>query len=79
MRAVKAGVKNQHEAIRCLESCLLHWDLVNAQQVCSFSAANVMSICTEIDMIRSPLPWTDPTPKSGSSCSGTSPSRTCSP
>lgn len=32
-RAVKAGVKNKSEAIRCLESCLLHWDLVNAQQV----------------------------------------------
>ena len=33
VRAVKAGLKNKNEAIRCLESCLLHWDLVNAQQV----------------------------------------------
>lgn len=32
-RAVKAGLKSKNEAIRCLEACLLHWDLINAQQV----------------------------------------------
>lgn len=33
VRVVKAAPKDQMSASRCLESCLLHWDLVSAQQV----------------------------------------------
>lgn len=33
VRAVKASPKDRSAATRCLESCLLHWDLVSAQQV----------------------------------------------
>jgi hypothetical protein len=33
VRAVKAAPKDKIAATRCLESCLLHWDLVSAQQV----------------------------------------------
>lgn len=33
VRAAKAAPKNKDNATRCLESCLLHWDLVSAQQV----------------------------------------------
>lgn len=33
VRAAKAGPKNRDNITRCLESCLLHWDLVSAQQV----------------------------------------------
>ncbi|KAL2757223.1 hypothetical protein ACRALDRAFT_2025069 [Sodiomyces alcalophilus JCM 7366] len=32
-RLVKANPKDRNSAIRCLESCLLHWDLVSAQQI----------------------------------------------
>lgn len=32
-RLVKAAPKDKINASRCLESCLLHWDLVSAQQV----------------------------------------------
>ncbi|KAK0391568.1 hypothetical protein NLU13_1068 [Sarocladium strictum] len=32
-RAVKAGLKQKAEAVRCFESCLMHWDLINAQQI----------------------------------------------
>lgn len=32
-RLVKATPKDKIGASRCLESCLLHWDLVSAQQV----------------------------------------------
>lgn len=33
VRAVKAAPKDKFAATRCLESCLLHWDLASAQQV----------------------------------------------
>lgn len=33
VRAVKAAPKDKIAATRCLESCLLHWDLASAQQV----------------------------------------------
>ncbi|RCI09083.1 hypothetical protein L249_5125 [Ophiocordyceps polyrhachis-furcata BCC 54312] len=33
VRAVKASPKDRTAATRCLESCLLHWDLVSAQQI----------------------------------------------
>lgn len=33
VRAVKASPKDKIGATRCLESCLLHWDLNGAQQV----------------------------------------------
>lgn len=33
MRAAKASPKNHKATTHCLESCLLHWDLVNAQQI----------------------------------------------
>ncbi|POR34924.1 Uncharacterized protein TPAR_04852 [Tolypocladium paradoxum] len=33
VRAVKASPKDRSAATRCLESCLLHWDLVSAQQI----------------------------------------------
>ncbi|PHH62658.1 hypothetical protein CDD81_6804 [Ophiocordyceps australis] len=33
VRLVKAWPKNRVAATRCLESCLLHWDLVSAQQI----------------------------------------------
>ncbi|ROT37059.1 hypothetical protein SODALDRAFT_334126 [Sodiomyces alkalinus F11] len=33
VRLVKAKPKDRNGAIRCLESCLLHWDLFNAQQI----------------------------------------------
>lgn len=33
VRAVKASPKDKFAATRCLESCLLHWDLASAQQV----------------------------------------------
>lgn len=33
VRTVKAAPKDKNVATRCLESCLLHWDLVSAQQV----------------------------------------------
>ena len=33
VRAVKASPKDKHAASRCLESCLVHWDLNSAQQV----------------------------------------------
>ncbi|EQK99899.1 N-acetyltransferase B complex, non-catalytic subunit [Ophiocordyceps sinensis CO18] len=33
VRAAKASPKDRHLATRCLESCLLHWDLVSAQQI----------------------------------------------
>lgn len=33
VRAVKASPKAEDDAVRCLESCLLHWDLISAQQV----------------------------------------------
>lgn len=36
VRAAKASPKDKSQTTRCLESCLLHWDLVSAQQV-SFS------------------------------------------
>lgn len=32
-RFVKASPKDRNGGVRCLESCLLHWDLVSAQQV----------------------------------------------
>lgn len=76
MRAVKAGLKNQNEAIRCLESCLLHWDLVNAQQVGRPQSRLVST--QKLTFSRLPPQWTDPILKSGSSCSGTLPSHICS-
>lgn len=33
VRAVKASPKDMNAASRCLESCLIHWDLASAQQV----------------------------------------------
>ncbi|KAK9437057.1 N-acetyltransferase B complex non catalytic subunit [Metarhizium brunneum] len=33
VRAVKAAPKDKIAATRCLQSCLLHWDLVSAQQI----------------------------------------------
>ena len=33
VRAVKASPKDRLAASRCLESCLIHWDLNSAQQV----------------------------------------------
>ncbi|UNI17079.1 hypothetical protein JDV02_003457 [Purpureocillium takamizusanense] len=33
VRCVKASPKDKTAATRCLESCLLHWDLVSAQQI----------------------------------------------
>lgn len=33
VRAAKASPKDQNQTTRCLESCLLHWDLVSAQQI----------------------------------------------
>ncbi|PHH72615.1 hypothetical protein CDD80_4413 [Ophiocordyceps camponoti-rufipedis] len=33
VRAVKASPKDRVAVTRCLESCLLHWDLVSAQQI----------------------------------------------
>ena len=33
VRAVKASPKDKAVASRCLESCLIHWDLNSAQQV----------------------------------------------
>lgn len=33
VRCVKAAPKDKTSATRCLESCLLHWDLDSAQQV----------------------------------------------
>lgn len=33
VRAAKASPKDQNLVTRCLESCLLRWDLGNAQQV----------------------------------------------
>ncbi|KAM0280555.1 hypothetical protein ACHAQH_004000 [Verticillium albo-atrum] len=33
VRFVKASPKDRNAGVRCLESCLLHWDLVSAQQV----------------------------------------------
>ncbi|KAF4127009.1 N-acetyltransferase B complex (NatB) non catalytic subunit [Geosmithia morbida] len=33
VKAVKASPKDRHIASRCLESCLIHWDLVSAQQI----------------------------------------------
>ncbi|KAM0258003.1 hypothetical protein ACHAQJ_004046 [Trichoderma viride] len=44
VRAVKAAPKDKIAATRCLESCLLHWDLVSAQQ-----AAHKMQIAAIID------------------------------
>lgn len=35
VRAAKASSKDRNQTTRCLESCLLHWDLVSAQQVIS--------------------------------------------
>lgn len=35
VRAAKATPKDKIVTTRCLQSCLLHWDLVSAQQVCS--------------------------------------------
>lgn len=32
-RAAKASPKDHTGVAKCLESCLLHWDLVNAQQI----------------------------------------------
>jgi N-terminal acetyltransferase B complex non-catalytic subunit len=36
LRLVKAQPKDKVSGTRCLESCLLHWDLVSAQQVCVY-------------------------------------------
>ncbi|TQW12064.1 cytoskeleton organization protein [Cordyceps javanica] len=33
VRAAKASPKDKNQTTRCLESCLLHWDLVSAQQI----------------------------------------------
>ncbi|KAG7131606.1 hypothetical protein HYQ45_009844 [Verticillium longisporum] len=33
VRCVKASPKDRNAGVRCLESCLLHWDLVSAQQI----------------------------------------------
>ncbi|KAF6838332.1 hypothetical protein CPLU01_02444 [Colletotrichum plurivorum] len=33
LRYVKANPKDRNAGARCLESCLLHWDLVSAQQI----------------------------------------------
>ncbi|KAM0323722.1 hypothetical protein ACHAQA_008659 [Verticillium albo-atrum] len=33
VRFVKACPKDRNSGVRCLESCLLHWDLVSAQQI----------------------------------------------
>ncbi|KAH6995890.1 N-acetyltransferase B complex non catalytic subunit-domain-containing protein [Ilyonectria sp. MPI-CAGE-AT-0026] len=33
VRLVKAAPKDKISATRCLESCLLHWDLISAQQI----------------------------------------------
>jgi hypothetical protein len=35
VRTVKASPKDKLSAFRCLESCLIHWDLNSAQQVMS--------------------------------------------
>lgn len=40
VRAAKASAKDRNQTTRCLESCLLHWDLVSAQQVCIHDSAN---------------------------------------
>ncbi|KAH6608330.1 hypothetical protein Trco_001676 [Trichoderma cornu-damae] len=44
VRAVKAAPKDKIAATRCLESCLLHWDLASAQQ-----GADEMKIAAIID------------------------------
>jgi hypothetical protein len=36
VKAVKASPKDHNAAVQSLESCLLHWDLVNAQQVSGY-------------------------------------------
>ena len=36
VRTAKAVSNQQSSVIRCLESCLLHWDLASAQQVWPF-------------------------------------------
>lgn len=41
VRAAKASPKDQSQTTRCLESCLLHWDLVSAQQVCSLNFGKI--------------------------------------
>jgi hypothetical protein len=35
-RLVKSQPRDKITAIDCLESCLLHWDLSSAQQVCQY-------------------------------------------
>ncbi|KAF5010377.1 hypothetical protein FDECE_3493, partial [Fusarium decemcellulare] len=60
-RLVKASPKDRISASRCLESCLLHWDLVSAQQVVSTgSDVHVLEHCYYTSVSgtapRSPLP-----------------------
>lgn len=45
VRAAKAAPKNKDHATRCLESCLLHWDLVSAQQVCFMMSFSCFGFC----------------------------------
>lgn len=42
VRLVKAA-PDENTGVSCLESCLLHWDLVSAQQVCDLSATGKRS------------------------------------
>ncbi|OAA60880.1 N-acetyltransferase B complex, non-catalytic subunit [Cordyceps fumosorosea ARSEF 2679] len=37
VRTAKASSKNRNQMTRCLESCLLHWDLVSAQQIAAIA------------------------------------------
>ena len=51
VRAAKAAPKDKIATTRCLESCLLHWDLVSAQQVSALRTCRL----TTTDCCRLPL------------------------
>ncbi|KAM4054304.1 n-acetyltransferase B complex (NatB) non catalytic subunit [Hirsutella rhossiliensis] len=43
VRAAKASPKDRNAVTRCLESCLLHWDLVSAQQIAAILDRSIPS------------------------------------
>ena len=51
VRTVKAAPKDVKVARRCFESCLLHWDLVSAQQVGSFQPDRMLALCIDMGQI----------------------------
>lgn len=71
VRLVKASPKDKIAATRCLESCLLHWDLNSAQQVWCIPSPFRRGL-SRSRLLRSSTGHRHRGLKEGHSCSGTS-------